>query len=93
MDEQEGSKTDTDTSYMSSLAFKVIELAKEWMPNVVPIITIFAALPYLVLYSLIAGWLVWASVPKGWSSPIYLHYGFVFICYLVLYTVLTIVNL
>lgn len=75
MDEQEGSKTDTDTSYMSSLALKVIALAKEWMPNVVPLITFFAALPYLVLCSLIAGWLVWAGVPKGWSSPIYLHYG------------------
>ncbi|KAI5123555.1 hypothetical protein M0805_003374 [Coniferiporia weirii] len=32
-------------------------------------------LPVLILFSLVAGWLVWNSVAEAWSVPVYLQYG------------------
>ncbi|OCB88311.1 hypothetical protein A7U60_g4513 [Sanghuangporus baumii] len=33
------------------------------------------ALPILLLFSFVAGWIVWSTVPIGWRIPVYLQYG------------------
>lgn len=61
---------------ISSLTQNVLLYLKSWSPQLVPIVICLAALPWLVLFSLIAGWTVWSSVPQGWSVPVYLQYGY-----------------
>ena len=75
MEHPEDSQLQTTDGFPLSLVSRFKGVAKGWVPNIVPLITIFAALPYLLFLSLIAGWLIWSRVPTGWSAPIYLRYG------------------
>ena len=46
-------------------------------PQIVSLIVCLLAVPILILFSSVAGWLVWKNVPKGWVVPVDLQYGYV----------------
>lgn len=48
-------------------------------PQLVSLLVCLLAIPILILFSSVAGLLVWKNVPKGWSIPVYLQYGYVVI--------------
>lgn len=50
---------------------------RQLSPQLVALFVCFLAIPILILFSSVAGWLVWRNVPKGWSVPVYLQYGYV----------------
>lgn len=50
-------------------------------PQLVSLLVCLLAIPILILFSSVAGLLVWKNVPKGWSIPVYLQYGYVVICH------------
>jgi len=57
------------------LPAQVASAIKPYSPQLVPFIVCLAVIPFLVFFSFVAGWLVWASVPRGWAVPVYLQYG------------------
>ncbi|KAG7099052.1 hypothetical protein E1B28_000927 [Marasmius oreades] len=58
-------------SVTSSIAFKL----RPYVPHLTPIIIYFSLLPYLIILSIFAGFLVWKNVAIAWSTPLFLQYG------------------
>lgn len=54
-----------------------VERIRAQYPRLIPLVMCLGVMPLVILLSVIAGWTVWKSVPKGWSIPVHLQYGYV----------------
>jgi len=46
-------------------------------PQLIPLVVCILLVPFVLFFSVSAGWIVWRSVAVGWESPLYLQYGYV----------------
>ncbi|KAL5495369.1 hypothetical protein ACEPAI_832 [Sanghuangporus weigelae] len=66
---------DSWAKHLSAFTESILLRLKARTPQLVPLFICIGVLPILLLFSLIAGWIVWSTVPIGWRIPVYLQYG------------------
>ncbi|KAL5534345.1 hypothetical protein ACEPAG_807 [Sanghuangporus baumii] len=66
---------DSWVKHLSAFTDSILLRLKARTPQLVPLFICIGALPILLLFSFIAGWIVWSTVPIGWRIPVYLQYG------------------
>ncbi|KAF9270067.1 hypothetical protein L218DRAFT_11639 [Marasmius fiardii PR-910] len=62
-------------SLLYSITSLVSGKLRSYAPHLTPIIICFSLLPYLIVFSIFAGFLVWKNVAIAWNTPLYLQYG------------------
>jgi hypothetical protein len=65
---------DEETSFVERVLRTVIDAVLHYLPQ---IIILIACIPVLLLVSLVAGYIVRNSVPRGWERRVFLRYGYV----------------
>jgi hypothetical protein len=63
---------DEETSFVERVLRTVIDAVLHYLPQ---IIILIACIPILLLVSLVAGYIVRNSVPRGWERRVFLRYG------------------
>ncbi|KAL5519052.1 hypothetical protein ACEPAH_735 [Sanghuangporus vaninii] len=66
---------DSWAKHLSASTESILLRLRARTPQLVRLFICIGALPILLLFSFIAGWIVWSTVPIGWRIPVYLQYG------------------